>query len=165
MAFTTRVHRTQIYVKASRISTRKLRIIANELEREASLLASTGPYSKGNLARSIKTAGPTPTGLSVVAAVGSNLSYAGIVERGAKRHDIFPKRAAHIYRFPGDINYRRAPQLKFRWHGRTVYTPQVPMAVGTIGVSHPGQAGKHFLIKASGMIAVKYRMRLIVYDF
>ena len=166
MPFTTKVHRTQIQVTSSRISTRKLRKITNELEREAKFLASIGPYTTGRLARSIGTTGPTPTGLKVTSTVGSRLSYAGIVERGAGIHPIFPKGAPHIYRFFGPAA-TRPPQLKFYWRkaGRTVYTPQVPMGPGTIGVSHPGQKGKHFLVKAAGTIAVKYRMRLIVYNF
>jgi hypothetical protein len=167
MPFVTRVHRSQIQVTSTRISTRKLRKIANEMEREARILASVGQYSTGRLAKSIHARGPITSGWMVTAWVGSRLPYAEAVERGAKRHNIFPMGAPHVYRFYGMPGYKEAPQLKFFWRkaGRTVFTPQVPMAPGTIGVSHPGQKGKFFLIRSAGTMAIKYRMRLIVNPF
>lgn len=123
--------------------------------------ARGGPYSKGTLAASIYKEGPQVIGYLARGEVGSRLSYADIVERGARPHNIFPRGSSHMFRF-GD---RKRPQLKFVWKGRIVFTPHVPMSPGRIGLSHPGQTGKHFLLKAAVQASVRYRLQLRIYDF
>lgn len=139
--------------------------ILDEVLVESTAIAAVGPYTTGHLAKSIYKSGPMRTGRSVVGNVGSRLSYAKIVEEGARIHNIFPKRAPRVYRF-GRV---RAPALKFRWQGRgggrLVYANQVPMGPRTVGISHPGQKGKGYLIRALRDVAVRHRLQIIVREF
>lgn len=160
MPYVVRVHHAQLRLQSTRIASRFLRKAIDDVHDIATRGARGGPYSTGNLARSIYKRGPIPMGTTVIGEVGSKLSYARIVERGAQVHNIFPKGEPHIFRF-GD---RRPRQLKFTWRGRVVYTPHVPMAPSTIGRSHPGQTGKHFLLKALVQTAAKRRMRITIYE-
>lgn len=160
MAYVVRVHQARLTLQSTRIASRALRRALDDVHDIATRGASGGSYSTGRLARSIYKRGPIPEGTRVVGSVGSTLSYARIVERGARVHSIFPKGMPHIYRF-GD---RRPRQLKFTWRGRVVYTPHVPMSPSTIGLSHPGQTGKHFLLKALIQTAAKRRMRITIYE-
>lgn len=136
--------------------------IMDEILTESVAIAAVGPYTHGPLSKSIHTTGPMIRGKNVTGSIGSRLSYAKIVEDGAKVHNIFPKRAPQVYRF----GRPRPPMLKFRWYGRgggrLVYTNQVPMAPGTIGISHPGQKGKGFLMRPLRNAAVRHRMQIIV---
>lgn len=133
------------------------------VQRHAQRGAMGGRYSRGNkLASSIYKRGPVIAaagndGVLVVGTVGSDLSYAASVERGAKIHPIFPKGAPHVFRF-GSM---RRPLLVFWWRGRHVFTPHVPMAPSTIGRSHPGQQGKRFLRQAMLRAAARYRAKFI----
>jgi len=121
-----------------------------------------GPYSVGNLAASIQRDGPHIGPGRVTGQVGSNLPYAASVHNGAKVHWIFPKGARGKVRF-GD---RRRPQLKFFWRkaGRVVYMPHVPGSPTKIGLSHPGQPGKHYLSEPLRRSARLHGFRVIVYD-
>jgi len=157
---TSRVYHAQLYTQTTRQAQRYVNRILNEIQREAKAIALVGPYTTGRLARSIDKTGPVTEGFVVRGKVGTRLSYASAVEKGAQIHDIFPKRAAHVYRF-GRV---RPPMLKFRWRGRLVYANQVPMGPGTIGVSHPGQKGKGFLIRPLRNAAIRHRMTIIVYE-
>jgi hypothetical protein len=158
MAGSVRVYHAILAAQTTRLASRYVGRILDEILAEATSIAAVGPYTTGELARSIYKAGPMRTGRNVIGNVGSKKSYAKIVEGGAKIHNIFPKRAPHVYRF----GRQRRPTLKFEWHGRTVYPNQVPMAPGTIGISHPGQKGKGFLIRSLRNAAVRHRMQIIV---
>ena len=158
MAYRVQVHHARARIQGNLMAARYLRRVIDDVHDHATRGAFGGPYSTGQLAASIYKKGPTTLGFTVIGEVGSNLSYAATVERGARIHFIFPKTAPHVFRF-GD---RNRPQLKFTWRGRVVYTPHVPMAPSTIGHSHPGQTGKHFLLKALARAAVRYRLKLRV---
>lgn len=163
MAYTKRIYHAQLYADSIEIASRKLRRVIDEVHDGTTLAASRGPYATGRLASSIYKEGPVPLGQSVVGRVGSRLSYAAAVEHGAKIHDIFPRGAPHVYRFGRGAG---PPQLKFFWRkaGRIVYMPQIPGSPSKIGISHPGQKGKGFLIKPLARAAIRHRMRIIVYD-
>ena len=132
--------------------------IMDEIFVESVAIADVGPYTTGKLAKSIYKSTPLITGKNVSGSIGSRKHYAKIVEDGARIHNIFPRRAAQVYRFGPS----RRPTLKFEWRGRTVYPNQIPMAPGTVGISHPGQKAKHFLLRPLRNAAVRHRMQLIV---
>lgn len=156
------IYHLRLEAASQKLAIAKANEVLNEMERDAQFITATGPYTKGRLSASIYNTGAIPRGRRVVGSVGSRLSYAKSVEGGAERHDIFPKRAPKIYRF----GHSQRPTLKFFWAkaGRVVYPNQIPMAPGTIGVSHPGQRGKGFLRIPLLDAAVRHRMRLIIYD-
>lgn len=158
MASSSRVYHAILATQTVRLTRRFVNRVLDEILTESTAIAAVGPYTTGALARSIYKSGPMVTGKSVFGNVGTRKSYAKIVEGGAKIHDIFPKNAPHVYRF----GRSRRPTLKFRWHGRVVYPNQVPMAPGTIGISHPGQRGKGFLIRPLRNAAIRHRMQIIV---
>lgn len=160
MVYRVRVHHAALRIQSTAMAARHLNRVIDFVHDSAVKGAAGGPYSTGRLASSIYRHGPIPIGDTVRGEVGSKLSYAVIVERGARVHSIFPKGAPRTYRF-GD---RRRPQLKFVWRGRVVYTPHVPMSVSTIGRSHPGSPGKHFLLRALMRASARYRMQLRVVD-
>lgn len=164
MAYQTRVHLGTLYIQTGILAGRRLRRVLDDVHDTAFRIVATGDYTSGRLANSLFKHGPTRLGTRTYASVGSRLSYAEIVEKGAKIHPIFPRGAAQIYRFYPPAS-RRPPQLKFFWRkaGRTVYAPQIPMSPGTLGISHPGQKGKRYLTRALGSAAIKYRMRVIYY--
>lgn len=157
-----KVYHASLQFESRKIAVRFANRVLNEIETEARFIAATGKYTKGHLAASIYNTGAIPRGTRVVGAVGSRLGYARAVESGARRHDIFPRNAAQVYRFGRPAR----PTLKFFWAkaGRVVYPNQIPMAPGTIGVSHPGQPGKGFLRKPLLAAAVRHRMRIIIYE-
>lgn len=162
------IYEARLKAKITKIQVRKARRVIDDMHDMAVRGARGGPYSKGTLAASIYKEGPTLIGKTVIGEVGSRLNYAASVERGAEVHAIFPKGAAGRWRFNemvrsrhGPPRYYGRPQLRFIWHGRIVYTPHVPMGLGTVGLSHPGQTGKHFLLKAAIKTAAKHRMKLI----
>jgi hypothetical protein len=160
MAYRVRVFEARLTVQASILSARRLRRVIDDVQDTARIYASHGTYSKTKaLSTSIQSVGPILTGLGVTGKVFSNLPYAASVEGGAKVHTIFPKGMPHIFRFGS----RKPRQLKFVWRGRTVYTPHVPMAASTIGRSHPGQSGKHYLRRAAIRAALKWNMKFIPY--
>lgn len=160
MAYVVHVHQARARIQGNLMAARFLRKVIDDVHDGATRGAFGGPYSTGKLSASIYREGPRILGFRVTGEVGSKLSYASSVERGAEIHDIFPIGMPHVYRF-GD---RRPRQLKFTWRGRVVYTPHVPMAPSTIGRSHPGQTGKHFLLKAMIRAAAKHRMLIRVHE-
>ena len=158
MAYRVQVYKTKLIFQAGIMSGRRLRRVIDDVQDSARIYASHGQYSHTKaLAASIQSVGPFFTGIGTTGKVFTTLSYAAAVEEGAKVHPIFPKGMAHIYRFGS----RLPRQLKFNWHGRTVYTPHVPMAASTVGLSHPGQEGKHYLRRAAIKAAIKWHMRFI----
>jgi hypothetical protein len=135
--------------------------VLTDIQVEAAANAAGGIYSNGRLADSIRRlSGPTPVGTTVTGSVGSRLSYAASVEGGAGIHPIFPKGAPHVYRF----GVARRPMLKFTWHGRTVYMNQIPGGPGTVGRSHPGQRGKHYMVNALLGVALRRGLRVRIFD-
>ncbi len=134
--------------------------ILTEVQIDARANAAGGVYSRGRLAESIYRSGPRALGSTVVGSVGSRLPYAASVEGGASVHPIFPIGAPHTYRFGA----KRRPMLKFTWRGRTVYMNQIPGGPGTVGRSHPGQRGKHFLTNALVGVALRHGLRVVIYD-
>jgi hypothetical protein len=160
MAYRTVVYRAQLRVDTIAIATRVTTKVLAQLEFETRQNATGGPYSHGHLAASVYKEGPTVLGTKVVGKVGARASYARIVETGARVHDIFPKGAPHAYRF----GRARRPMLRFVWRGRLVYMHQIPGGPGRIGLSHPGQSGKHFLAKALVGVAARNGFRVIIYD-
>lgn len=161
MAYRVEVHTGRLRIQTSALMARRLNSVIGYVHRHAVMAASGGPYSTGRLASSIYRSGPYIQGWKSSGIVGSHLWYARIVESGAEVHNIFPRGAPRVYRFSGPAR-RRRPQLRFVWRGRTVFTPHVPMAPSTVGRSHPGQQGKHFMLKSLTKAAVRFHMKLIV---
>lgn len=157
---TVRIFHAQAVASGLFVGRRFVRKVSREIEQGAKVIAGHGEYTTGRLANSIEASPPLVTGTTVSSSIGSKLSYAAAVERGAKVHSIFPKSAPQIYRF-GRV---RPPMLKFYWKkaGRTAYFNQIPGGPGTIGLSHPGQKGKGYLIRPFGRAVVKYKMRVTV---
>lgn len=120
----------------------------------------TGPYTTGHLASTIHKEGPHVTGRLVTGSVVATAPYAQIAHDGSPIHEIYPKGEPHVYRFGS----RKAKQLKFLWHGRTVYTPHVPMSPGKIGLSHPGYKGKKFLSIPLRAMARLYGFRYMDFE-
>lgn len=156
----TRVFRVELRAQSLAIAKRAASRILTELEVEAKINAAGGKYSKGTLSRSVYKSGPMAEGSVIRGSVGSRSPHARVVEFGARVHNIFPKGAPHIYRF----GPKRRPMLKFIWHGHMVYMNQIPGGRGTVGRSHPGMRGKHWLGKALVSVALRNRLRVIVYD-
>lgn len=153
------IYQAQLMAQTARITRRQADKVLKAMQEEARIKASTGEYSRGNLVRSIYRSGPFVVGYNATGTVGSRLKYARAVERGARVHDIFPK-GVGTYRF-GKV---QRPALKFQWRGRTVYFNQIPGARSTIGRSHPGQRGKHYLAKSLVSVAARYNLRVIIRD-
>lgn len=159
---TVRLHSVELHVQTSEMAVRILEQVMYEVAFGARLKVLAGPYTTGNLAESIERRGPYIRGTTVSGAVGTDAVYAASVHGGAKVHDIFPKRAPHTYRF----GKARAPMLKFFWRkaGKTVYMNQIPGAPSRIGLSHPGQSGKHFISDPLKAAAIRHGMNYIVTD-
>ena len=155
---TVRVFHARLARRTFFFTRRYVNRIMDEIFAESTAIAATGPYTTRRLAKSLHKAGPLVTGKNVSGSIGSRLDYAKIVEDGAKIHNIFPKNIPRVYRF----GRQRRPTLKFEWRGRTVYPNQVPMAPSKIGISHPGQKGKNFLMGPLRNAAVRHRMQIIV---
>ena len=121
-----------------------LRKVLREMRFIARLAASHGPYTTGNLAKSIRETGPfIEPGFRVSGSVGSDLPYAHLAESGARRHLIFP-RPPHRY-------------MKFYWRkvGHIVYPEKV---------RHPGMKGKGYLAEAARTAGRRYNLRVYIYD-
>lgn len=156
--------RTQVYrielAKQTTVMTRAYAdSILDEMQAEARVNATGGPYSQGGLARSIKKSGPRVIGKTVHGSIYSRLAYAASVEKGARVHEIFPKGISH-YRW----GRAKRPHLKFIWRGRLVYMNQIPGAPTTIGRSHPGQEGKHYMVDALLGVAARHHLRVVIFE-
>lgn len=138
------VHHLRLRQETDTDAFRFVRAVLREIRFQARLEVSSGPYTTGRLARSIHENGPYVTpGVRVMGEVGSNLSYAAAVEKGARRHLIFP--------IPPHT------RMKFFWRkvGHVVYLEKV---------RHPGMRGKQYLAKAARIAARRHNMLLIIYD-
>jgi hypothetical protein len=159
---TVRINHAQARVVSVEAGVRLVTQVLYEIQFEAKIMATGGPYSSGNLADSIDREGPIVTGSTIRGSVGSNLPYAASVHDGAQIHPIFPKGAQGFYRF----GTRARPQLRFFWRraGRVVYMPQVPGSPSTIGRSHPGiKSGKKYLTEPLRNAARRHGMRVITF--
>jgi len=138
-----RINIPKAYAVAGKDAAEFMEMVLQEMRAGAVAILSQGSYTTGELAASIELQGPKVYGTQVRGAVGSRLDKALVVHDGAKVHDIFPKGAAHVYRFGS----RRRPQLRFFWRraGRVVFLPHIPGAAHKIGSSHPGMRGKKYL--------------------
>lgn len=156
---TVRISSARCRVVSLAAATRLVTQVMYEVEFEAKVMTTGGAYSSGNLSASIHREGPVVLGNRVVGAVGSSLPYAMSVHSGARVHSIFPKGAPGIFRFGS----RKRPQLRFFWRkvGRVVYLPHIPGSPRTIGRSHPGQSGKHYLSEPLRNAARRHGMRYI----
>lgn len=162
MAYYVTLNRYQITTHTRLGARRFARRVLREIEFEARL-RTKGPYSNGELARSIVSEiVEVPNGVS--GRLGSPLRYASSVESGARVHNIFPV-GITFYRF-GEMGFFARPQLKFYWRkmGRTVWAAQIPMSYRKIGISHPGQKGKHFLAHSLRDVARRNHMRVVTFD-
>ena len=155
--------------KSREVGRRLVKELLLEAEVQAKVQTMRGPYSTGRLADSIHIQGPHDTALGIKGSLGTHLSYAHTVHNGSglygpkhKAYSIFPKRAMKVYRFGS----RRKPQLHFFWRkaGKMVFLPHIPGAPGTVGLSHPGQRGQHFLTNALKDAARRKRFRVFIYD-
>lgn len=160
---TIRIFRAELHVETIRIASRIMEQLLYEIDFQARIRASVGPYSVGNLADRMYKVGPVVTGDRVSGRVGNRAPYAASVNDGASIHAIFPKRGPHVYRFG---SYKR-PQLRFYWRkaGKVVFMPHIPGSAGRIGRSHPGQKAKRFLTDAMVDVARRHGLHVTVHDF
>lgn len=155
------VFQVQLRKQTGDISRRQANKVLDEMVRVARRNATGGPYSRGNrLARSIKKSRADASGYSASGTVFTDSPHAKVVEHGAPVHDIFPKGAPHVYRF----GRGRRPMLKFIWHGTMRYFNQIPGGRGTVGRSHPGMRGKHYMARACLSVAARNRLKVIVFE-
>jgi hypothetical protein len=149
-------------VKTLAIATREVEQLIYEVHFGATMRVLHGPYTTGNLASQMYRRGPFVTANRVSGRVGNSASYARIVHDGAKIHEIYPKGVPHVPNF----SRRGRPMLKFFWRraGKVVYFAQVPGSPSTVGRSHPGQPGKHYLTKALVDVAERRGARVVIYD-
>lgn len=126
-----------------------VREVLRQVAFQARLHVVFGPYTTGNLARSIRIEPPRIDFGRVSGSVGSDLPYAAAVEGGAGLYG--PRRSKYL------ILPRRARLLKFYWRkvGRVVALPDV---------KHPGQRGKRYLLRAAESVARRHNLRLITYE-
>jgi hypothetical protein len=157
------IHKFAIRATSVRKARRVIAEVMREVETEAKLIVSHGPYSTGALAASIHGDGPHVSGVRISGSVGSDLPYAASVHDGAEIHPIFPKGMRGVYRFG---RFAGRPQLRFFWRkrGRIVFMPQVPGSRAKIGRSHPGQRGKKFLTDPMKSAARRHGMRVVTFD-
>ena len=123
-----------------------VRQVLREIAFQAKLHVAFGPYTTGNLARSIRAEAPHIEFGRVSGSVGSNLNYAAAVEDGAGLYG--PRGSKYV------ILPRRRRFLRFYWRkvGRVVTLPSV---------RHPGQRGKNYLLKAAQSVGRRHNMIVI----
>lgn len=160
-----RINEARVRVKSLAEGRRIVRRVLRDVVREGKDMASGGEYSKGALARSIESHGPTVTGVIVEGTVGSSLDYARSIHNGAKVHWIFPQGASGVIRFDS----RDRPQLRFFWAkvGRVAYFPHIPGSPRRIGFSHPGVSRaktRKFLTTPLRRAARRYNLRVFAID-
>lgn len=126
-----------------------VRQVLREIAFQAKLHVSFGPYTTGNLARSIRADPPRVEFGRITGSVGSNLNYASAVEGGAGLYG--PGRS----KYP--IRPRNARRLRFYWRkvGRVVSLPIV---------RHPGQRPKNYLLQAAQSVGRRYRMLVVTHE-
>lgn len=138
------IHHLKTRLESDTDAFKFVRAVLREIRFQARLEATGGLYSTGRLARSIEINGPhVEPGFRVTGEVGSSLSYAAAVEKGARGHYIYPNPPKRY--------------LRFYWRklGKTVVLERV---------NHPGMKGKGYLAKAARIAAARHNMLLIIYD-
>lgn len=146
--------RVRIYHSRARRETNEeaekfVREVLRQIAFQARLHVTFGPYTLGNLARSIHARGPFVEFGRVAGSVGSDLNYAAAVEGGSGLYG--PRRS----KYP--IRPRNAKRLRFYWRkvGRVVSLPVV---------HHPGQRGKGYLFKAAESVARRHNMLIVIHE-
>lgn len=150
------------YTVAGRDASHFMETVLQEMRAAAVAIVSGGSYSTGELASTMEIQGPRIYGTQVRGAVGSRSDHALVVHDGAPIHDIFPKSAAHVFRFGS----RRRPQLRFFWRraGRIAYFPHIPGSLHTVGHSHPGMKGKKYLEIPLQVVGRRHGFRVTTRD-
>jgi hypothetical protein len=112
------------------------------INRQARDNAPGGPYSTGNLKRSIRWRITINIRGRVAGESGSELDHAIFAERGTQPHEILP---------------RGAYNLRFYWRrvGRVVSLPRV---------SHPGMDAQNFMTRALLSVAPRRGYRVVIYS-
>ena len=146
--------RVRIYHSRARRETNEdaekfIREVLRQIAFQAKLHVAFGPYTTGNLARSIRARGPFIRFGRVAGEVGSELNYASAVEGGS---GLYGPRAS---KYP--IRPRNAKRLRFYWRkvGRVVSLPIV---------HHPGQRGKNYLLRAAESVARRHNMIIVIHE-
>lgn len=133
------IHHGQAQLTALRFSRKKVEAALRDVEVNAKIRAAHGPYATGYLASTItRHMYTTPTG--VRGRVGSDLSYAGVAERGARAHIIRP---------------RVAKALHFYWR-------KVGATVTLAKVNHPGMKGKGYLRESLIQASRRHGLRILI---
>lgn len=142
-----RVYHQRARRESNESAERFVRQVLREMVFQAKLHVSFGPYTTGNLARSIKADPPRIDFGRVTGSMGSDLNYAAAVEDGSGLYG--PRRSKYV------IRPRNAKRLRFYWRkvGRVVSLPIV---------HHPGQRGKHYLLQAAQSVSRRHNMLIIV---
>lgn len=131
----------QAYLFASRQAAPLVRQAANAIVKQAKSNAPGGPYSRGNLKRSIhRSLGPVNRD-QVTNYVGSDLVYAFSVHEGQPARRIVA---------------RNAPMLRFFWR-------RVGRNVAFHSVNHPGTTGQPYLTSAMRQVAPRFGFATITY--
>lgn len=135
-----RLNKVEVHLTGTRLTEKVVRDVCRSVELSAKIQLSFGPYTTGNLGRSIHTTIRYRRN-TVVGSVGSELDHAEMVHDGVKAHPIYPN---------------RAEVLKFYWRrvGATVHLPRV---------SHPGQRGKFYLTTPLRIAAARHGMRVVIH--
>lgn len=146
--------RVRIYHSRARRETNEdaekfIREVLRQIAFQAKLHVAFGPYTTGNLARSIRARGPFIRFGRVAGEVGSELNYAAAVEGGAGLY------GPRMSKYP--IRPRNAKRLRFYWRkvGRVVSLPIV---------HHPGQRGKNYLLRAAESVARRHNMIIVIHE-
>lgn len=144
-----RVYHLRARKEANEDAEKFVREVLRQIAFQAKLHVSFGPYTTGNLARSIRADSPRVGFGRVSGSVGSDLVYASAVEGGAGLY------GPHQSKYP--IRPRNAKKLRFYWRkvGRVVSLPSV---------RHPGQRGKNYLLQAAQSVARRHNMLLITHE-
>jgi hypothetical protein len=143
------VYHSRLRRETNEDAERFIREVLRQIAFQAKLHVAFGPYTTGNLARSIHAEPPRIDFGRVSGTVGSNLNYAAAVEGGAGLYG--PRRSKYV------ILPRNGRYLKFYWRkvGRIVTLPSV---------RHPGQRGKNYLLQAAQSVARRHNMIIIIRD-
>lgn len=144
-----RIYHTRARRESNEAAEKFVREVLRKIAFQAKLHVAFGPYTTGNLARSIKADPPRIDFGRVSGSVGSNLNYASAVEGGA---GLWGPRASKYVIRPRNKRY-----LRFYWRkvGKMVTLPSV---------RHPGQRPKHYLLQAAQSVARRHRMLLITHE-
>ena len=140
MAARVTIYTSVLRLQTGQIANRVLKDFLDEVQTQAKLITIVGPYTQGELSRSIQQSSVIPRGDTYSGDVYSRLHYAKYVHNGTKPHIIRPRRPDGMLRF---------------------YWRKVNANVSFRSVNHPGQKGKNFLV--GPMIRISARHGWVVY--